>query len=64
MLSYLFTNSRLKGTIFRVLMLFLLQDDGSDLWDDTALIKAYDEAVNTMKVSPKLQYSFQSAKLI
>lgn len=30
--------------------LFFLQSDDSDIWDDTALIKAYDKAVASFKV--------------
>lgn len=29
---------------------FLFQSDDSDIWDDTALIKAYDKAVASFKV--------------
>lgn len=31
-------------------MLFSFQSDDSDVWDDTALIKAYDKAVASFKV--------------
>lgn len=31
-------------------LLFFFQSDDSDIWDDTALIKAYDKAVASFKV--------------
>jgi survival motor neuron protein len=33
-----------------VFILFPSQSDDSDIWDDTALIKAYDKAVASFKV--------------
>lgn len=35
---------------FIVLFCFYIQSDDSDIWDDTALIKAYDKAVASFKV--------------
>ena len=37
-----------------------LQDNDSDIWDDTALIKAYDEAVNLMKVGLFIKHLLRS----
>jgi len=31
-------------------MNFFQDDENADLWDDSALIKAYDQAINTIKV--------------
>ena len=36
--------------------IFQNAESDSDLWDDTALIKAYDNAINVMKVS-QIKYS-------
>lgn len=33
-----------------IFILYLSQSDDSDVWDDTALIKAYDKAVASFKV--------------
>jgi hypothetical protein len=43
---------------FFFIRLFIFQnaESDSDIWDDTALIKAYDNAVNVMKVS-QIKYS-------
>lgn len=32
------------------IVFFYIQSDDSDVWDDTALIKAYDKAVASFKV--------------
>jgi hypothetical protein len=40
----------------KTIFIFQNAESDSDIWDDTALIKAYDNAVNVMKVS-QIKYS-------
>lgn len=39
-------------------IIFLLQSDDSDIWDDTALIKAYDKAVASFKVKLIVMFGY------
>ena len=50
--------NHIPNDIFFLIRLFIFQnaESDSDIWDDTALIKAYDNAVNVMKVS-QIKYS-------
>ena len=51
-LSWCLLNTSISSIIIILVFDFLIKDDDNeDIWDDTALIKAYDEAVSVMKVS-------------
>ena len=55
-----------KMYLFKILKTCLLQTDSaendSDIWDDTALIKAYDKAINALKVqAPSIQSAILSS---
>jgi len=53
-----------KSHIPNDIFIFQNAESDSDIWDDTALIKAYDNAVNVMKVSQIKSVKLQNTSCI